>query len=91
MVSLIDQDPNRNLTNRTSLIPGAVSPIDDQRLIGVCENFPAAFAHVRRRRRRLANVPVKRWRLQVDVNADKELLLAPQEKWIIAGEEIDSS
>lgn len=31
---------NRNLTNRTSLMPGAVSPIDDQRLIGVCENVP---------------------------------------------------
>lgn len=49
MVSQIGQDLNRNLTNRTSLIPGAVSPIDDQRLIGVCENFPAAFAHVRQR------------------------------------------
>lgn len=86
VVSQIGQDPNRNLTNCTSLMPGAVSPIDDQRLIGVCENVPATFAHVRQRRR-LANVSVKRWRLQVD----EELLLALQEKWIIAGEEIDSS
>jgi len=28
-------------------MPGAVSPIDDQWLIGICENVPAAFAHVR--------------------------------------------
>lgn len=28
-------------------MPRAVSPIDDQQLIGACENVPAAVAHVR--------------------------------------------
>lgn len=54
---------NRSTINCTPLMPRTVSPIDDQQLIGACENVQAAVAHVRR----LANVPV----VQVDANAQK--------------------
>lgn len=39
---------NRSAINCTPLMPGAVSPIDDQQLIGACENVSTAVAHVRK-------------------------------------------